>query len=86
MKSINLNDLVLLNLSKSGWEKLLYITEHSKYHESFDSVEYLRSRTVQIGDNIYFKEQLWIIMQQYGELFFNGSQYLQTTEILIDND
>lgn len=43
----------------------------------------IKRRTTEDGG---YKDLLWSIMSELGELFFNGSQYLESSKILIEEN
>lgn len=72
----NINSCVTIYPSESGFSKIREILRR-EYDDNYIDA-YIAEKTT--SDN-GFKEQMWVIMSDFGELFFDGSDYLSTTHI-----
>ena len=80
-KTYNLNHQVVIYPNEKGWIKLREILqEEYNFDEDYTIDDYLERRTTK--DN-GFKEQLWEMMSFSGPLMFNGSNYLEHTNITL---
>lgn len=90
MKTIqlNLNDSATIYPTATGFIKIENILREKYRHGlTFDQIdeidEKIKRRTTEDGG---YKDLLWSIMSELGELFFNGSQYLESSKILIEEN
>ena len=77
MAKYNLNDNVILYPNQRGWAKIVEITQN-EYNLTQEQVAAWVHRRKECGG---FKEQLWVVMSVYHEMFFNGQQYFETAFI-----
>jgi len=76
--TFNINDKVIIYPNKKGWDKLVQLNMNVYKQNHKTALSYIdRCRT----DDDGFEEQLWIIMELYNGIFYNGSNYLATTHI-----
>jgi len=79
MKAYNLNDHVVIYPNKMGWAKMIEIRRRRLPEEMFSlqvvKKELYSHRTREGG----YKTQLWELLSEFGELFFNGSPYLHNS-------
>ena len=85
MVKYNINYSIIIYPNAEGWEKIRQImSETYKFHTEDEFEAFFRSHVVETGAG--YKDQIWSIMQDLGEIFFNGSNYLETTQIkLVDS-
>lgn len=78
--SMNINQYVVIYPSESGWKKIreIIVNKYCDFHD-LDIEEYIMNRTYDCG----YKEQLWCIMKDFGDLFHNGSTYLENSTMKI---
>ena len=80
MTEININDYALIYPTQKGW--LAMIDNYSKlYIISIDKAKE-KIEANRVGDA--YRDQLWSIMCDFGDLFFNGSDYF-TSKITLPN-
>ena len=95
-KKFNINFNVGIELTESGWVKIkeLYLENLKdvfKYlpqckQEYIDGLEdHFEKHKKTIDDKIYYVDQLWVIMSDYGALFYNGSSYTSSNMILCND-
>jgi hypothetical protein len=75
----NLNDEVVIYPTPEGWDKIIEIyrkTYGKDYNEAMNNIR-KGHRTEDNG----FKEQLHVIINMYGDIFFNGSNYITTADM-----
>ena len=78
---ISLNDYVTVYLTDSGWN-FLRMQLHKRYDEiNLDVEEYLEDKMT--SDN-GIKGQMWEIVSLLSPVFYNGSNYLKTTTIVVE--
>ena len=79
--TMNINQYVVIYPSSAGWYKIEQIIQTKLQDLNLaksEIDEYMENRkTTDDG----YKEQLWVIMSDYGDLFFNGSTYLKNTTL-----
>lgn len=78
LAEININQYASIELTEAGLKKVIDILM-LLYPEN--AIYYVNKRIV---GNVY-TDQLWCIMSDLHEIFFNGSQYLENTTIKIQN-
>jgi len=81
---INLSENVIIYPSKEGWIKI-YETFANRYRKPYNEAinhidEYNRT------DDNGFKEQLWVIMEMYNGLLYNGSTLLSNMDVDLLNN
>lgn len=86
MQTFNINDYITIYPTSSGFEKIKSILVNSKEQLGFKDLneieEYIgRRRTTQGG----YRDQMWTITSKFSALFFNGSNYFETTEIELNS-
>ena len=77
-KQFNLNNHVVLYPKAKGWEKILDDIEKTYNLTDEEAVKWVKKRTT--AENGY-KEQLWVIIDIHHDMFFNGNQYIENTNI-----
>ncbi len=76
--TFNINNKVIIYPTKKGWDKLIELNMNVYKRNYKTAKEYIdRCRTEDDG----FEEQLWVIMELYIGIFYNGTNYLETTNI-----
>lgn len=83
---LDMNTKVKIYPTKAGWYKIFEIAKDTYNLTDKKTTEWIeRRKFVKIGleNNDSFKEQLWILFRTYNQLFFEGSPYLRSTNILI---
>lgn len=92
METVNLNSEVIIYPNKKGWVKMVEC--YHKYYNQYaseghlvvtweDTKNYIESRKTEDGG---FKEQLWVIMATYHDMFFNGTPYWENMNLTIVPD
>jgi hypothetical protein len=85
MSTYNINNYVTIYPTREGFEymkTLIDIDRNSGFKTYSDIEAYIDAHTT--SDN-GFREQLWVIMSKFGEMFFNGSQYLENTDMELNS-
>jgi hypothetical protein len=83
MNTINLNQNVIIYPNEKGWIKIkeILIDQYESYGIfASKALQTIELRRTEDGG---YKDQLWHIMSDLHEMFFNGQQYFETTNILI---
>ena len=84
MKNINLNENVIIYPSEYGWKKIKEIVVQ-QYHDAGvpeeHALEYIRGHKT---DDDGYREQLWCIISDFHEMFYNGTRYFDKVIILIE--
>jgi hypothetical protein len=78
---MNFNDEVIIYPSEEGWTKLfdiLHKLHNVKYKSNIFISDYVSLRRTEDGG---YKEQLWVIISDLHEMFFNGTPYLKNMNI-----
>lgn len=87
METINLNTEVIIYPNEKGWEKLVecQYNLYAQYgiQKKEDAKRYVESKRTQDDG---FKEQLWVLMQTYHDMFFNGTPYWENMNLKIVPD
>jgi len=81
MDKFNINHEVIIYPTERGWEKIKK-NLYSIYSMQVADNELALKRTEDGG----FKEQLWCIMQDHSNLFYNGTDCLKTMVIDLINE
>jgi len=82
MIKYDINESIIIYPNAEGWEKIREImSEKYKFNTEEEFEEFFRTYVVETGAG--YKDLLWSIMQDLGEIFFNGSNYLETTNITL---
>lgn len=79
------NDQITFYPNFRGWEAMREILKKRNTDQlrPLNIEEELKAHTTEDGG---YKDQLWQIMQTFGQLFYNGSNYLTTTTIKIQTN
>lgn len=78
---ISLNDYITISPSKLGWEKIRDVIAKTYNYDSVEVSEYILRKKTEDGK---YREQMWQIMSLFGnELFYNGSNYIENTEVIV---
>lgn len=77
----NLNNNIIIDLNEAGWNKLTDILQATyKFNNIKNLAAYIDHRKTVDGK---YKDQMWEIFTTFGDLFFNGSTYLNSTNIIL---
>lgn len=77
----NINYEATIYPTELGWEKIRTIISEKYKYNSSELFEYMiKHRTAEGG----YKDQLWQMMNNLGQMFFNGNLYLQHTTMELD--
>ncbi len=80
----SINDKITIYLNDKGIKKVKEIIKERNLDipigYQIDIDEYLEIR---LDSENGFTEQMWYIIENYHELFFNGSNYIQTSKFII---
>ena len=80
--TFNINDKVIIYPTPKGWDKLVELNMNTYKRTHKLAKQYIElQRTPDDG----FEDQLWVIMELYSGIFYNGSNYLESTEIELHN-
>jgi len=79
----NLNDEVIIYPNEKGWQKIIELTAKNYKFSTEKAIEWTDKRKTE--DDGY-KEQLWVIISDLHDMFYNGQNYMQTTYCLFIND
>ena len=74
------NDNVIFYPTDLGWQKIIQLLKKSYSLSTSEAVVWISKRRTK--DDGY-QEQLWVIIQDFHEMFYNGQQYLKNTSITI---
>lgn len=78
---LNINNYVIIFPTVEGTKKIAEILR-KKYNTSTTLIdELMKKRLTKDGG---YKDQLWHIMSELGEIFFNGSHYLESSNMIIE--
>lgn len=84
MIRFNINYEVTIYPSEQGWVKIKQILQEKYAFKTKEELDkWIANRTV-VNDG--YKEQLWTIMGDFGDMFFNGSFYLKNTFMDLSGD
>jgi hypothetical protein len=89
METINLNTDVIIYPTFSGWKKMIkcYYNYYNQYDHIIisweDAEKAIEDNKTEDGG---YKEQLWVLMSTFGEMFFNGTPYWENMNLTIVPD
>lgn len=82
MKKFNMNNTVKVKLTDKG--KDIYYHQHDDLNKQSGGI-FIKPKYPEIGEDGYFKEQLWHLMQTFGDHVGMGFDQPFSTDILIDD-
>ena len=77
MKKYNINNYIIIYPNESGWRKIIELTQSHYELTQEKANDWVNIRK----ENGGFKEQLWVLISIYYEMFFNGEKYFNTAII-----
>jgi len=86
MQKYNVNYEMVFYPTEEGWDKIKEILEkkYKEYSKDYTNIDFQTpDETIKkhkTEDNGY-KDQMWVIIANFNELFFNGSSFLKHTTI-----
>jgi hypothetical protein len=86
IESFNINHDVVFYPTESGWKKMVeclyeYYNQYDHIIMSWeDAKDYIEEKKTEDGG---YREQLWVFMATYGEMFFNGTQYWENMNMTL---
>jgi hypothetical protein len=81
MSKFNLNNNITIYPSTKGWSELSRLTKDFYNLTDEKTLDWINQRKTNNGDMYGFKDQLHVIMNIYGSMFFNGQDYLLTANV-----
>ena len=78
MNRLNLNNDIVIYPNEEGWKKINELTRKAYNLSDTETEDWLDRRKT---ENNGLKEQLWVIIDLYHSMFFNGQRYLETAYI-----
>jgi hypothetical protein len=78
MQKYNANYEIIIYPSEKGWEKIRSIISSIYKLDGRRLDAYIKSKTTPENG---FKDQMWCIMSDFGEMYFNGTSYFSTMNI-----
>ena len=85
MTKYNINNYVTIYPTEAGWRNIKAILDSKDdmgFKRVIDVDNYINNHKTK--DNGY-RDQLWSIISNFSDLFFNGSPYLETTDIELNS-
>ncbi len=82
MKEYSLNDSIIIYPTEEGWDMMIDLYQKNNdvnRHEAEKEID--KHKTTDNG----YHNQIWSIMGNFGDMFYNGSVYLETTKIYLCN-
>lgn len=83
MVKYNLNNNIVIYPNENGWNKIIEIVKND-YNLTWSAAnEWVERRKTEDGG---FKDLFWVIISDLHDIFYNGSTYLETTNITLSDD
>lgn len=79
----NLNDDVIIFPNPSGWKKIISDIMKAYQFDEKKAKEWAEKSKTEDGG---YKEQLWEIISMHHDMFFNGTTYFKTVNIILCNE
>ena len=83
MPRFNLNHEVVIYPNEKGWQKIIELTAKNYQFSIEKAIEWTDKRKTDDGG---YKEQLWVIISDLHDMFYNGQNYMQTTWVSLLNE
>lgn len=83
MVKYNFNNYVTIYPTEHGWNRIIEITKNNYNLTWYAANELVDRRRV---ENNGFREQVWVIISDYNEIFYNGTTCLESMEFELYDD
>lgn len=79
----NMNHDVVIFPSERGWKRIISDLMEAYNFNIEKATEWAEKRKTEDGG---YKEQLWEIIALHHDMFFNGTNYFETTKMILYNE
>ena len=79
----NLNKKVIIYPNERGWRKIKALIACKYLLSNEEADKWINVRKTSCGG---YKEQLWVIISELHDMFYNGQNFMATTEITLSHE